>query len=170
MGAVETGLNECVAAIVSGLGYEFVGCEWHRDARQSSLRIYIDKEGGVTVTDCTAVSRQVGAVLDVEDRVRGHYCLEVSSPGINRPLFSPAQYQQHIGQVIHVRLREPYEGRRQLKGTLSWVTDEAFCVQTDEGERTAPLACVARAHLVVEIFPAKNDASRPAAKGQVKRG
>lgn len=168
---VEMTLRTRLALIINGLGYEFVGSEWYREGGQSSLRLYIDKVGGVTLTDCTSVSRQVGAVLDVEALVPGHYCLEVSSPGLNRPLFNVEQYQQFIGRQISVRLREPHEGRRQLKGVLRWVNDPEFCVEIEEGERVLPFAKVARAHLVAEVFP-KKQSSRggPTGSRKKKRG
>src|SRR5579863_8284817 len=80
--------------LINSMGFEFVGCELSQQGRDALLRIYIDSPQGVTIDNCTQVSRQVGAMLDVEDAIQGRYTLEVSSPGLNRPLFSLADYQK----------------------------------------------------------------------------
>ena len=87
-------LQDRLASLVSNMGYEFVGCELNRHSGGSLLRIYIDKETGVNVDDCARVSRQVSATLDVEDPIQGRYTLEVSSPGIDRPLFDLSHYKK----------------------------------------------------------------------------
>ena len=88
------------------------------------LRVYIDSENGVGVDDCAKVSRQVSGVLDVEDPISGEYTLEVSSPGMDRPLFKLSQYQDYIGHVVQLRLRMPFDGRRKFKGVLNGIEDE----------------------------------------------
>src|SRR5690606_38077927 len=110
-----------LVSLVESLGYEFVGCELLRQKRSSLLRIYIDTPQGITLTDCTQVSRQVSAMLDVEDPIQGGYTLEVSSPGLNRPLFELAHYEKQLGQRVKVRLRVPFENKRNFIGTLQKV-------------------------------------------------
>ena len=102
--------------IVISIGYEFVGLEYISQGRHSILRIYIDNPEGVTVDDCALVSRQVGAVLDVEDPVSGEYSLEVSSPGMNRPLFKLEHYEQFIGEEAKLKTFRPQHGEHIGKG------------------------------------------------------
>ena len=90
-------LQDLLESVVSGMGYEFVGYELHGRGSGKVLRVYIDKKGGVMLDDCSRVSYQISAILDVEDPIQGHYSLEVSSPGLNRPLFTLEHYQQQIG-------------------------------------------------------------------------
>src|SRR5579863_3743364 len=113
-----TELHERLASVVTGMGYEFVGCELQRQHYNSLLRIYIDSATGVTLDDCTRVSRQLSAMLDVEDPIQGRYTLEVSSPGLDRPLFQIAHYQKYIGSQVKVRVKVPLNDRRHFTGTL----------------------------------------------------
>jgi ribosome maturation factor RimP len=83
---IKTALRDQFVSIVESMGYEFVDCEFHSAGRHSALRIYINSPKGITLTDCSEVSKQVSAILDVEDPIPGHYSLEVSSPGLDRPL------------------------------------------------------------------------------------
>jgi len=111
-------LNKMFGPVVEGLGYEFVGLEYKSGSSPAILRIFIDHENGITVDDCAAISRQVSAVLDVEDPISGVYTLEVSSPGLDRPLFTAEHYQQFIGSRIKCKLRMPFNGRRKFTGKL----------------------------------------------------
>ncbi|MFO1435988.1 MAG: ribosome maturation factor RimP [Gammaproteobacteria bacterium] len=127
-------LQTLLEPVVEGLGYECVGVEFQPVNGRSTLCIYIDSEEGVTVDDCERVSRQASAVLDVEDVIRGHYTLEVSSPGLDRPLFTPAHYRRFIGSTVHLRLHSLQEGRRNIEGRLSGVdADDSVRVTTNEG-------------------------------------
>src|SRR5208282_3402833 len=96
------------------------------------LRIYIDKPGGITVGDCQSVSQQVGAVLDVEDLMDRSYTLEVSSPGLDRKLLKPADYQRFAGKLAKVELRGPRQGQRRFQGRLLGIQDDK--VQLDSGD------------------------------------
>ncbi|NAW67473.1 ribosome maturation factor RimP, partial [Photobacterium halotolerans] len=97
MTALEMQLTELLEAPVTALGYELVGLEFIRAGEHSTLRVFIDHENGITVDDCADVSRQISAVMDVEDPITVAYNLEVSSPGLDRPLFRAAHYEQFIG-------------------------------------------------------------------------
>jgi ribosome maturation factor RimP len=114
-------LQAIIAPSIMALGYELWGCELHSRGYRSLLRIYIDSAQGVTVADCTRASRQINALLNVEQGAGGNYELEVSSPGLDRPLFTPAQYQRFIGQPVQLRLHVPQEGRRHYAGVLQAV-------------------------------------------------
>ena len=94
MGKIAETLRDSLASIVEALGYEFVGSEIVGQGKHAVLRIYIDSENGITIDDCSKVSYQVSAMLDVEDPIRGEYDLEVSSPGIDRPLFELSHFKK----------------------------------------------------------------------------
>src|SRR5579872_1552194 len=123
MTTVETTLRDRLATLITAMGYEFVGCELHAHGRGSILRIYIDNEQGITLTDCSSVSHQVSAMLDVEDPIQGEYHLEISSPGLNRPLFEIAQYKKVIGSRIKVRMVNPLNNQRNFVGILQQIDD-----------------------------------------------
>ena len=130
---MSTELNRIIEPAVVALGYELVGCELVSQPGGSLLRVYIDREhGGVGVDDCVAISRQVSAVLDVEDPLPGAYHLEVSSPGIDRPLFKLAHYQQYIGSYARIRLKVPIEGCRNLKAQIVAVMDGCIHLKMDQ--------------------------------------
>lgn len=139
-------LIKIIAPVVSGLGYEFWGCEL-LSAGHSKLRIYIDSEKGIDVEDCATVSRQVSAVLDVEDPISGEYVLEVSSPGIDRSLFYIEQYQRYIGQNIKVRLKIPLAGRRNFAGRLKAVVGHRISMILEDQEVTLECDNISRAKL-----------------------
>lgn len=136
---------------VRGLGYELVGVELHGRGGQTLLRVYIDTPGGVTVDDCERVSRQVSSVLDVEDPIRGPFTLEVSSPGVDRPLFTPEHFQRFAGQRVRVRLAVPLEGRRKVSGVLLGWQDGYVSVLEEGVERRLPLDAIRDARLVPEL-------------------
>lgn len=127
-------LGRLIEPVVTGLGYELVGLEHLRGRGAGLVRIFIDAPEGITLDDCERVSRQVSAMLDVEDPIIGAYTLEVSSPGVDRPLFTPEHYARHVGQRVRVMLRRLVDGRRKLTGTLCEV-DAAGVVVEDGGER-----------------------------------
>ncbi|MFC1747258.1 ribosome maturation factor RimP [Pseudomonadota bacterium] len=123
---------ELIAPIVEGLGYELVGVEHLPQGKHSLLRIYIDKpESGVGVEDCEKVSRQVSSMLDVEDPVSGQYALEVSSPGLDRPLFQSEHFERFVGQVVKLQLSMPVNGRRKWTGTLMGVEEGIIKIESE---------------------------------------
>jgi len=111
-------LNEIIEPVVTAMNFEFVGLEYLSGASPAVLRIYIDQPDGINVDDCALVSRQVSAVLDVEDPISSEYNLEVSSPGLNRPLFTVEQYQQCLGEKVQIKLRYHLDGRRKFTGIV----------------------------------------------------
>nr|WP_033416319.1 ribosome maturation factor RimP [Hahella ganghwensis] len=141
-------LIELLRPVVEGLGYLFWGIEYLAQGRRSVLRVFIDKEEGITVEDCEAVSRQVSAVMDVEDPISGEYTLEVSSPGWDRPLFEESHYKAYVGSVIEVRLQTPFNGRRKYKGTLTAVENSEVVMRVDDEEFTFPLEVIDKANIV----------------------
>ena len=124
-------VKNLIEPTVNALGVQLWGVEHVSQGKFSLLRIYIDREEGVTIDDCEKVSRQVSALLDVEDPIAGEYTLEVSSPGIDRPLFTLEQFRQYVGEVVSIRTRGPIEGRRKFKGKITEVADEEVIVEVD---------------------------------------
>ena len=119
----EDTLKELIAPVVCALGCIFWGLEYLSSRRNNVLRIYIDKDP-ITVEDCEKVSRQVSALLDVEDPIAGEYTLEVSSPGVDRPLFSVEQYAKYVGSEVNLKLRRAVDGRRKFKGQIIKVSGD----------------------------------------------
>jgi len=113
------------------LDLELWGIEYLTKGRSALLRVYIDSDEGVTIDDCEKVSRQISAILDVEDPITGEYTLEVSSPGLDRPLFTAEQYVAYVGEVINVRLNSPIDGRRKFKGVLNSADPKTIVMTVD---------------------------------------
>ena len=134
--------------VVNGLGYELWGIEYLPQGKHSVLRVYIETEQGILIDDCEKVSRQLSTVLDVEEPIHGHYVLEVSSPGLDRPLFNAKQYQRYLGQRIQIRVRRPIDGRRRFVGTLQAASDEELTLDVEGTELRVALAEVDKGHLV----------------------
>lgn len=129
-------LEGLIAPLVQGLGFQWVGLQYFPQGRHSILRVYLDKPGGVTLEDCTRVSRQIQAALSVEDLLTSDPILEVSSPGLDRLLFNAQQCCDHMGRRIAVRLAEPVAGKRNFKGVLESVEgDTLFILVEDEGRK-----------------------------------
>lgn len=152
MEPVDSSLTRLARRVVEPLGYELVGVQHLRKpSGASTLRVYIDHENGVSLDDCALVSHQLSAVLDVEDPLPGHYDLEVSSPGFDRPLIYPEHFQRFCGHRIRVRLAEKIEGRRKLEGLL--LGEEAGVIRLDvEGrEWSLPIGALESARLVPEF-------------------
>ena len=145
-------LTEIVRRAVEALGYELVGVEYLARARAGHLlRVYIDSEQGVTLDDCEKVSHQVSGVLDVEDPIRGEYALEVSSPGLDRPLFELAHFERFVGRLARVKLHTALDGRSNYKGVIQAVTDGDVMMQVEGQPVRLPFAQIASARLVPEI-------------------
>ncbi|WP_127476830.1 ribosome maturation factor RimP [Sulfurivermis fontis] len=141
-------LQQLLEPGVTALGYELLGIEHLAQGRHSVLRLYIDSPDGITVEDCERVSHQVSGVLEVEDPIKGQYTLEVSSPGLDRPLFKPEHYARFIGAVVSLRLARPMGVRRKFKGRLLALRDEAVVIEQDGVEVVVPLEDIDKAHLV----------------------
>ncbi len=147
----EQQLQAVLAPVVTTLGYEFWGLEYHTHARQTVLRVFIDRAEGINVDDCALVSRQLSAVLDVEDPIAVEYTLEVSSPGMDRPLFTLEQFTRYIGEQVKVRLRTPFEGRRNFAGRLRGVEADEVVIADDEHEYLLPIEMIDKAHIVPQF-------------------
>ncbi|VAX02038.1 Bacterial ribosome SSU maturation protein RimP [hydrothermal vent metagenome] len=140
-----------VEPVVESLGYELVGVEYLAQGHDGLLRVYIDAEDGIKVEDCQRVSHQLSGVLDVEDVIKGHYSLEISSPGLNRPLFSAAHFERFAGAEVKLRLDAPLDGRRKFCGVLVGVQDGDVRLLVDGEEVRVPLASIDKANLVAQF-------------------
>ena len=147
MARKEQQLQELLAPTVEAMGYELWGLEYLSQGRYSLLRLFIDAENGITVDDCAAVSEQVGSVLDVEDPISGEYTLEVSSPGVDRLLFRLEQFPAYVGEVVELRLRSPFEGRRKYRGVLTGIEGEDVVLQVDDHEYLLPHSVIEKARV-----------------------
>ncbi|MEC9223475.1 MAG: ribosome maturation factor RimP [Pseudomonadota bacterium] len=132
----ETAITELIEPTVLAMELQLWGIDLSQRGKYSILRIYIEREEGVTITDCEKVSRQVSAILDMEDPIAGEYTLEVSSPGLDRPLFTSEQFGRFIGSAVKVRLHHPVDGRRKLNGSIENVSGDEIVLSVDgEGFR-----------------------------------
>ncbi|MFT6247102.1 MAG: ribosome maturation factor RimP [Cognaticolwellia sp.] len=133
---------------VEETGKELLGVEFISAGNHSVLRLFIDHENGIDVDDCAEVSRQVGAILDVEDPISSEYSLEVSSPGLDRPLFEKAQFEAVVGETVEAKISMPLNGRRKFKGKLVAVENESLIVMVDNEEYELVISNIDKAHLV----------------------
>ena len=148
MATLEQKLQDLLQGSVEDLGCELWGIECQRVGRYLTVRLFIDKEGGVTVEDCADVSRQVSAVLDVEDPIADKYNLEVSSPGLDRPLFTLAQYTRYVGQEIVVHLRIPVADRRKWQVELAKIENDMITLIVDKQEQILAFGNIQKANVV----------------------
>ena len=151
MATLEQYLQEMLQGAVEDLGCELWGIECQRAGRFMTVRLFIDKEGGVTVDDCADVSRQVSAILDVEDPIADKYNLEVSSPGLDRPLFTLPQFERYIGQDIAVHLRIPVIERRKWQGKLERIEKDMVTLIVDGQEQVLVFGNIQKANVVAKF-------------------
>ncbi len=141
---------EIAEPLVTQEGLEMVDVEYRREPRGMTLRLYLDRDGGVCLDDLTRVSRQLGDLLDVHQTVPGPYMLEVSSPGINRRLRRPDHFQRYVGQSVRVRTVAPVDGRRVFRGSLEAVEPDGIRVRSSEGSWFIGFADIAQANYQAE--------------------
>lgn len=177
MSAKSKRLEEIVRPVVEGLGYEYWGMEYVSQGKHSMLRVFIEREpaadegsvqsedaaaaasteqkpereSGIELTDCEKVSRQLSGVLDVEDPISSDYTLEVSSPGLDRPLYTLPHYERFKGHQIQLRLRMPFEGRRKFAGLLAGVEGNDVVLQVEQEEYLFPLEGIEKANVVPQF-------------------
>jgi|TARA_E500000075_G_scaffold110839_1_gene105156 ribosome maturation factor RimP len=146
-------LKQLLQPVVEAMDCELWGLELQMGGKAKLLRIFIDRdeEVGVGVDDCERVSRQASAVLDVEDVIPGEYILEVSSPGMDRPLYELDHYARYLGEEISLRLRFPYEGRRNYKGRLKAIEGDEIVVVVTDNEFLFPVEGIEKANLVPQF-------------------
>jgi len=140
-------LQQLLEPVIESLGYELVLLEY-APSHDPLLRIYIDSPGGINLDDCERVSREVSAVMDVEDPIKSNYRLEVSSPGMDRPLVKPAHFERFLGQKIKVQLLVPVNGRRKFAGILQGIDGNTIKIEMIDGTVELDISSMERARLV----------------------
>ena len=141
-------ISEELKALTERLGFEYVGMEAVKEAGENILRLYADREGGISLDDCEKIAGEANAFLDEKaDEIEGNYLFEVSSPGLDRPLFKLEDYARFVGRVANVRLKCACEGRKRFQATIEGVRDEN--VQFDSGGEPldVPFAAIMSARL-----------------------
>jgi len=140
-----------VLPVIQELGLELVEVQFRREQSGWVLRLIIDKQDGVSLDDCVAVSREVGQLLDIDDFIEQSYNLEVSSPGLERPLKSMADFQRFMGRKARIKTIEPIDGEQVFIGRISQVEGESIVLVVGCKEKTIPFSQVAKARLEVEF-------------------
>jgi ribosome maturation factor RimP len=144
----DNALTELLQGALAVYGFELWGFELNSFEGNRRLQVYIETPNGVTVDDCERASRQIGAVLDVEDPMEGKYLLEVSSPGLTRALYTLAQYERYLGQQLKIRVARGEEGKRTYQGELAQVTNDAVSLVVEGETVVLPFAEIEKANLV----------------------
>lgn len=146
-----THLWELFEPVVNGMGYDLIEIEHFPNPKHGVLRLYIDKEEGITIDDCSDVSRQISALIDVEDPVRGQFNLEVSSPGMDRPLRRVKDFQRFTGSKVKLKTMMPLDGQRNFSGRLLEADEDSLTIETDTEEITLPMSALEKARIVPEF-------------------
>ncbi len=145
-------LTQLFEPVIQSMGYELVGIEFSGGGQHDTLRVYIDRETGVSIDDCATISHQISGILDVEEPIKQAYDLEISSPGVDRPLFNREDYVRYTGQMVKIRMAAALDGRRNFRGELQGVTQPGnLKISVDDKVYELPLSDIAKANLVGEI-------------------
>lgn len=147
-------LKALLEPLVTRMGYQLWGMEFRVAKHSALLRLFIDSEQGITLDDCTEVSRQVSALMDVEDPIQVPYTLEVSSPGVDRPLFEADHYARYVGEQVRVRTQWPIDGQRNFAGVIVSADADSVTLDVDGREVRLPLEAIARGRLKGTLPPA----------------
>ncbi|MFT6123898.1 MAG: ribosome maturation factor RimP [Shewanella sp.] len=151
LATIESKLVEMLTVPVEALGFKLWGIEYIQAGRHSILRVFIDHENGINIEDCAEASRQVSAVMDVEDPISTEYTLEVSSPGVDRPLFTAEQYRAYIGEETKVQLTMPVAGSRNLKGVISSVDGQMLTITVDGKDLIVALDNIRKGNVIAKF-------------------
>ena len=144
-------LHELFEATAEAEGFELYAVQLVNQGKDSILRVYIDHEDGINVDDCATVSRQLSAILDVEDPIDGEYVLEVSSPGMERPLFFVEHFAKVCKETVQISMQASIDGRKKFTGVLERIEEDNLIVRCDDEDVTLPIADVAKARLIVDV-------------------
>ncbi len=151
---------ELFEPVVNGMGFDLIEIEHFPNPKHGVLRLFIDKpvdsaivgseSASVVIEDCSAVSRQISALIDVEDPIRGHFNLEVSSPGLDRPLRRLQDFQRFTGSLVKLKTVMPLQGQRNFRGRLLEASEDAVVIETDNEEISLPMRAIEKARIVPE--------------------
>ncbi|MBR9726468.1 ribosome maturation factor RimP [Shewanella intestini] len=151
MATLESKLVDMLSGPVQAIGFDLWGIEYVQAGKHSVIRVFIDAENGINIEDCAEASRQVSAILDVEDPISTEYTLEVSSPGVDRPLFTAKQYAAYIGEDAKVQLTMPVAGSRNLKGKITAVDGQMLSFMVDGKELIVALDNVRKGNIIAKF-------------------
>ncbi|MBT4553628.1 MAG: ribosome maturation factor RimP [Candidatus Thioglobus sp.] len=153
MAKIADKIEELINPVIVDMGYELVGIDYIASGKHSTVRVYIDSDKGIGLDDCEVVSRQISAIFDVEDPVSSQYNLEVSSPGIERPLFHIGHYQRFLGHDVKLRLLRPMNGQRKFNGAIGSVSEVNNSVElvTELGPVTLDIDMIEKANLIAHF-------------------
>jgi len=144
-------LTDLIEPVLTAMGYQLWGIEYLGQGKHSILRVYLEKDGGVYIEDCAEASRQISSLLDVEDPIKSEYTLEVSSPGLDRMLFSLDQFQQYAGYHAKLRLTETFEGQRNFTGQIKAVENDEVVLIIGDEEFTLPYELIEKANIISQV-------------------
>ncbi|MCS2608237.1 ribosome maturation factor RimP [Halomonas dongshanensis] len=151
MATKHAALHALIEPIVSAMGFELWGIDFLSQGKHSRLVVYIERESGVGVDDCADISRQISATMDVEDPIAGEYRLEVSSPGMDRPLYTLDHFTRFQGHHVALKLRMPFDGRRKFQGLLAGIEGDEVLLHMDGEEYCFPVESIDTAHVVPQF-------------------
>ncbi len=143
-------IEQMLSPVITEMGYELWGCEYLAQGKHSLLRVYIDKADGIGIADCERVSKEVSAIMDVEDPITGNYSMEVSSPGIPRPLFKSEQYMRYQGQPVQLKLYKPLLNKRKIAGLIESADSNLLVLMVDGKPVEVPFINIVKANLMSE--------------------
>lgn len=149
--SVETLIEGIVNEILENLDIELVNIEFRNEGRSKILRVYIDKENGVSINDCASISRELSVLLDVNDVINSRYTLEVSSPGLRRPLKKEEDYKKFLGRQIKLKTNKMIENRKNFKGLLKNCNDGNISVETGGTLYSIPIELITKANLEIDF-------------------
>jgi len=144
-------LHDLLGPEITAMGFELLGIELSNNGSASFLRIYIDNYEGINIDDCVLVSQQLTGLLDVNNPIKGKYNLEVSSPGLERPLFTDEQLKKHIGEIVMIKFHGKYKGKRRIIGIIKAVGDLEIVIKCNENNENIPLDLINKANLVAKF-------------------
>jgi ribosome maturation factor RimP len=146
---IQAEIENLLRPCITSMGYEFWGCQYLSPGRHALLRVFIDRPTGIGIEDCEKVSRQISAVMDVEDPIAGQYSLEVSSPGIPRPLFYSEQYQRYVGESVEIKLSKPIAKQRKFTGKIVSADEQNLVLDLggEVGQQVFSFNAIVKAHL-----------------------
>ncbi|WP_110685804.1 ribosome maturation factor RimP [Salinicola aestuarinus] len=147
----DAALYAIIEPVVTAMGFELWGLDYLAQGKHSKLMIYIDSPNGITVDDCAGVSRQVSSVLDVEDPISSNYYLEVSSPGLDRPLYTLDHFSRFRGHMVQLKLRSAFDGRRKFQGQLAGVDGDEVLIRIESEEYCFPIESIDQARVIPQF-------------------
>ena len=150
-GTATTEVFRLIEPVLEEMGIELVDVEYVTERGRPILRVYIDRHGGVTIDDCAAVSREIGDLIDINDALSGRYVLEVSSPGLNRPLKKEKDFVQAVGKKVRLKTVFPVDGRRNYRGTLLSFENGNLFIELENGQVQLSFTDLEKANLVYEF-------------------